>query len=429
MTAYRLVCLARYLGGCFLLVTTTVQSMADTDWQQLLTDKQRQQRVDLNLSQIPIGDAFGILAEQLQLNVIVADHIAGTTSLKLQDVSWIDAVESLSKAHNVAIHLQNNVLWITDTASPNPDSAVGQVELITINFAQASDLAEIITSAGNDFLSPEGALTVDQRTNTLIVNDTETKRKAIKKLIGQLDRPIRQVMIEARMVSLKTNLAREFGVRWGATSNGLASPADTEVNFIRGMQMALPVSQPAATVGLNVARLSDNLLLDLELSALEHENKGEIIASPKIFTANQQPAYIEQGTEIPYVESAASGATAVQFKKAVMGLRVTPHITPNDHVLLDLTITQNTRGDTVSTPTGPAVAIDTQEMGTQVLVKNGETIVLGGIFQTLELKDDTGVPILSSVPFVGQLFKHQRQQQQKRELVIFVTPTILASTE
>ena len=164
-------------------------------------------------------------------------------------------------------------------------------------------------------------------------------------------------------------------------------------------------------------------------TAMEQDNEAEIIARPKIFTSNQQPAYIEQGTEIPYVESAASGATAVKFKKAVMGLRVTPQITSNDYVMLDLTITQNTRGDTVSTPTGPAVAIDTQEMATRVLVKSGETIVLGGIFQQYELKDDTGVPILSSLPFVGNLFKNQREQSEKRELVIFVTPTLLSESE
>lgn len=149
------------------------------------------------------------------------------------------------------------------------------------------------------------------------------------------------------------------------------------------MQVDLPATNPAGTFSANLARLSDDILLDLELTALEQENKAEIITSPKIFTSNQQPAYIEQGTEIPYVETAAHGATAVQFKKAVMGLSVTPQITPNDHVLMELTITQNTRGDTVATPTGPAVAIDTQEMSTRVLAKNGETIVLGESFRNI----------------------------------------------
>lgn len=420
-----------YVGLVLLMLVSarSVDANPNTNWKHLLTAQQRQQKIDLNLTHTSIAEAFQILAEQLQLNVIIADDVTGTTNLTLKNVSWIDAVDSLSKTHGVHINLHNNVLWVSKHQAPIADDTAASLELISINFAKAAELAELLRNSGGQLSSLQGHISVDERTNTLIVYDTEPNRKAIKTLISKLDRPVRQVMIEARMVSLKTNLAKEFGVRWGASANGLASTPTEETTFIRGMQVDLPVAQPAATVGLNVARLRDDLLLDLELTALEQENKGEIIASPKIFTANQQPAFIEQGTEIPYVESAASGATAVQFKKAVMGLRVTPQITPNDHVLLDLTITQNTRGDTVSTPTGPAVAIDTQEIGTQVLVKNNETIVLGGIFQTWELKDEASVPILSSLPVIGELFKNQRRQQQKRELVIFVTPTILTSVE
>lgn len=398
-------------------------------WHSLLSEQQRQQKVNLNLTHVELTEALQILADQLQLNLIVADTVSGSTNLKLNDVTWLDAVMGLSKTHQIAIHLQNNVLWVSKSTKDPLAAEQRRLELIPVNFANAGDLAVLLSQSEQGLSSVQGAISVDERTNTLLVNDTDDNIRAIKDLVTQLDRPVKQVMIEARMVSLKTNLAKEFGVRWGASATGLNSTNSEDSNFIHGMQISAPVAQPHATVGLNVARLSDDLLLDLELTALEHENKGEIIASPKIFTANQQPAFIEQGTEIPYVESAASGATAVQFKKAVMGLRVTPKITPNNHVLLDLTITQNTRGDTVSTPTGPAVAIDTQEMGTQVVVKNGETIVLGGIFQTLELKDDSGVPILSSLPLLGRLFKHQRQQQQKRELVIFVTPTILEGSE
>ena len=414
-----------------LLTSLSVHSavaLKSNAWHALLTEQQRTQKINLNLTNVELTEALQILADQLQLNLIVADNVTGSTNLKLNDVTWLDAIQGLSKTHQIAIHLQNNVLWVSKSHDKSLATAEHRLALISVNFANASELAALLAQSGQGLSSGQGTIAVDERTNTLIVNDTEPHIAAIKKLVTQLDRPVRQVMIEARMVSLKTNLAKEFGVLWGASPTGLDSPAD-DASFIHGMQITAPVVQPHATVGLNVARLSDDLLLDLELTALEHENKGEIIASPKIFTANQQPAFIEQGTEIPYVESAASGATAVQFKKAVMGLRVTPKITPNQHVLLDLTITQNTRGDTVSTPTGPAVAIDTQEMGTQVLVKNGETIVLGGIFQTLELKDDSGVPILSSLPLVGRLFKHQRQQQQKRELVIFVTPTILEGSE
>jgi len=190
----------------------------------------------------------------------------------------------------------------------------------------------------------------------------------------------------------------------------------------------LPIASPAATIGFQVAKLADGRLLDLELSALERENKGEIIASPRITTANQKEAYIEQGTEIPYVESASSGATSVQFKKAVLGLTVTPQITPDNRVILDLVITQNTRGETVSTPTGPAVSIDTQEISTQVLVENGETIVLGGIYQQQILNDISKVPLLGDIPYVGVLFRTDSQVNEKRELLIFVTPRIVTNT-
>lgn len=422
--------LKNLIYGCILLTFLPSVSNAGTPkWEHLLSPEQQQAKVDLILADTPLRDIFQILADKLALNLIISDTINGSSSLQLKNVRWVDAISSLAASNRLFININGNVLWVSTQPQTQEHNNEASTELIAINFARAVDLAELLKSSPQSFLSATGSISVDERTNTLIVTEQAQQLSAIKSLIKRLDRPVRQVMIEARMVSLKTNIAEEFGVRWGASEFGLDTPPESSPTFIKGMQISLPAVQPAATVGLNVARLSDDLLLDLELTALERENKGEIIASPKIFTANQQPAYIEQGTEIPYVESAASGATAVQFKKAVMGLRVTPQITPNNHVLLDLTITQNTRGDTVSTPTGPAVAIDTQEMGTQVLVKDGETIVLGGIFQTLELNDDSSVPILSALPIVGQLFQHQQYHKEKRELVIFVTPTILVDTE
>jgi type IV pilus assembly protein PilQ len=190
----------------------------------------------------------------------------------------------------------------------------------------------------------------------------------------------------------------------------------------------LPVANPAGRIGLQVASLVDGTILDLELSALESENKGEIIASPRITVANQHEAYIEQGTEIPYVQQTSSGATSVEFKKAVLSLKVTPHITPDNRIILDLVVTQDTRGETVSTSTGPAVAIDTQEISTQVLVENGETIVLGGIFQQTSTDDVAKVPLLGDLPVIGNLFKTSQTINEKRELLIFVTPKILTDS-
>lgn len=396
---------------------------ADNHWAEELSASQQQQPVSLNTHDMPLRQLLQLLADQHKLNVVITDDVSGVSSLKLNNVPWIDAMEAVLATHGLRITRQGAV-WRVER---RPDSAVTQTYqslLLSVNFAKASDLAALLKTTEQSFLSPQGAVSVDERTNTLIVRDTPEQLDTIRKLVQRLDVPVKQVLIEARMVTVKANVSKELGIRWGVSNYGLNVP-DSAGSFVKGMQVDLPVSNPAGTFSANLARLSDDILLDLELTALEQENKAEIITSPKIFTSNQQPAYIEQGTEIPYVETAAHGATAVQFKKAVMGLSVTPQITPNNHVLMELTITQNTRGDTVATPTGPAVAIDTQEMSTRVLAKNGETIVLGGIFQEHSLNDDSRVPILGSLPMVGHLFSHQQQRNEKRELMIFVTPTIL----
>jgi type IV pilus assembly protein PilQ len=240
------------------------------------------------------------------------------------------------------------------------------------------------------------------------------------------------------MVTVRDNADEQLGVRWGFTGNSTdAAPSGSLLgaditntgtvpsDITDRLNVNLPVANAAGRIGFQIASLLDGNILDLELSALESENKGEVIASPRITVANQQEAYIEQGTEIPYVQSTSSGATSVEFKKAVLSLRVTPHITPDNRIILNLVVTQDTRGETVSTSTGPAVAIDTQEIKTQVLVENGETIVLGGIFQQISTKDVSKVPLFGDLPVVGRLFSTTGQEEEKRELLIFVTPKII----
>jgi type IV pilus assembly protein PilQ len=238
-------------------------------------------------------------------------------------------------------------------------------------------------------------------------------------------------------VTVRDNASEALGVQWGVSNtlnNGAVSGSIAGADSIASgvvpsiadrLNVALPVANPAGSIGIQIARLIDGTIIDLELSALESENKGEVIASPRITVANQHEAYIEQGTEIPYVQATSSGATSVEFKKAVLSLKVTPHITPDNRIIMDLVVTQDTRGDTVSTSTGDAVAIDTQEISTQVLVENGETIVLGGIFQQASSNDVRKVPLLGDLPFVGRLFKNSIEVLEKRELLIFVTPKIL----
>jgi type IV pilus assembly protein PilQ len=308
---------------------------------------------------------------------------------------------------------------------------------IQINYAKAADMAAILSSAEGSILSPRGAVTVDERTNTLLVRDTQTSIDQARSTVESLDIPVKQVLIESRIVTVLDNVDEQIGVRWGFSDrngdDGVSGSIEgagtiaggTVPSLAERLNVNLPVTGAAGSIGIQVARLVDGTILDLELSALETENKGEVIASPRITVANQQESYIEQGTEIPFVQATSSGATSVEFKKAVLSLRATPQITPDNRIILDLVVTQDTQGETVSTSTGPAVAIDTQEISTQVLVENGETIVLGGIFQQTTNKNKSQVPLLGDLPVVGRLFKNSQEEIEKRELLIFVTPKIL----
>ena len=306
-----------------------------------------------------------------------------------------------------------------------------------VNYAKAEQMATLLQSSNGGILSARGSVAVDERTNTLLLRDSVDSISMAKRLLKELDVPVKQVLIESRMVTVRDNVDEQLGVRWGLTGRqgdaALSGSAIAASNINSGvipelsdrLNVNLPVANAAGRIGVQIASLMDGTILDLELSALETENRGEIIASPRITVANQQEAYIEQGTEIPYVQSTSSGATSVEFKKAVLSLKVTPHITPDNRIILDLVVTQDTRGETVSTSTGPAVAIDTQEIKTQVLVENGETIVLGGIFQQISTNDVTKVPLLGDIPIVGGLFRNKVSIEQKRELLIFVTPKIV----
>ena len=307
-------------------------------------------------------------------------------------------------------------------------------EYVQVNYAEASDFAELIKNESNSILSIRGSVSVDERTNTLLIRDTAKSIEDIRRMVNVLDIPVRQVIIEARMVTVKDSINEELGIRWGVTdtdsefaTSGTLEGANTAgsglvPDLADRLNVNLPVANPAASLAFQVARLADGTILDLELSAMEKENKGEIIASPRITTANQKQAYIEQGVEIPYQEASSSGATTTQFKKAVLSLTVTPHITPDDRIILDLIVTQ----DTVSTvQNGSAPGIDTQRIGTQVLVNNGETIVLGGIYQQAIISTVSKVPVLGDIPYFGWLFRNSNNFNEKKELLIFVTPRIV----
>ncbi|WP_371375961.1 type IV pilus secretin PilQ [Thalassotalea aquiviva] len=406
--------------------------------------------ISLNFQDIEIRTVLQIIADYNGFNLVTSDTVSGNITLRLDGVPWDQALDIILKVKGLGKRMDGNILMI----APNDElvareakelQAKQQVselaplyaEYVQINYAKASEFSNLLKNEGTSLLSERGSVTVDERTNTLLIRDTAKSIEDIKRMISVLDVPIRQVVIESRMVTVKDNISQDLGIRWGAsrnggdsavsgsiegaelTNNGILPPINDRLN------VNLPVADAAGMIAFQVARLADGTILDLELSAMEQENKGEIIASPRITTSNQKEAYIEQGTEIPFVQAASSGATSVTFKKAVLGLRVTPQITPDNRIILDLVITQDTRGDTVSTGTGLATAIDTQEIGTQVLVNNGETIVLGGIYQQQVINAVSKVPILGDIPYLGWLFSTSNEFNEKKELLIFVTPRIV----
>ena len=327
-------------------------------------------------------------------------------------------------------------------------------EYLQVNYAKASDLADLIQGGGeNALLSGRGSVGIDDRTNTLLLQDTSDRIADIRRLVTTLDIPVKQVLIESRIVVVNDDFSRDLGVRWGATivrdkSDGLVSvtgsaegndtiiqsgidninntgqPYQDQVPALDDrFNVNLPVTNPAGQLALAV--LDDDYLVDLELSALQAEGRGEVISSPRVITANQKEAEIKQGVEIPYQESASSGATTTQFKEAVLSLTVTPQITPDDRIIMDLLVTKDSVGEVVASTTGFVPSIDTRSVQTQVLVDNGQTVVLGGIYETEQGETYTKVPYLGDIPFLGNLFKSTRIVSNKSELLIFVTPKIL----
>jgi len=427
-------------------------------------------RVTFNFQDIPVRSVLQLIADVSNLNIVVADNVSGNLTLRLTNVPWDQALDIVLDARNLDKRENGNVIWIAPTAdiAAREQQLLQAIQdrkeleplvtsLISVSYATAADLQALIDSArqnsqgGADagLLSDRGSIAIDERTNTLMVTDTPSRVEAIEKLVRELDRAVRQVQIEARIVIANSEFAHAIGVRFGVSAlhnkrnilavsgdgagadllNPATNPRDDGLLDLPGIpdryNVNLPVADSSAG-SIGISFLAGNVLLDLELTALEAEGDGEIVSTPRVITANQSEAYIQQGVEIPYEQAASSGATAVQFKDAVLELRVTPLITPDNRVQLDLNVKQDSVGEIYQTGRGGSVpSIDTRELSTSVLVNNGETVVLGGIFQDERARKADRVPYLSSIPVVGYLFKRRSNETRKRELLIFVTPTIV----
>ncbi|OXY83823.1 type IV pilus secretin PilQ [Oceanimonas doudoroffii] len=404
--------------------------------------------ISMNFQDIPVRTVLQLIADFNNFNLVTTDSVQGNLTLRLDGVPWEQALDTILQVRGLGKRLDGNILLVAPAAELAQQEqrqlehqqaqevlAPLETEFLQVNYAKAADVVALLTNESTGLLTERGAIAVDDRTNMLVIKDTRASIESIRRMLSLLDIPIKQVVIEARMVTIDDGFEEAFGVRWGysndntsgsntqsvsGTLEGLRSDNDTSLN------VNLPVAGAAGNVAFQIAKLNGGRILDLELSALERENRAEIIASPRVTTSNQKPALIEQGTQVPYSSSSGEGGTEVQFQDAVLSLKVTPQITPDNRVVLDLTVTQDAIGERIPQATGgEAVAINTQSITTQVLVNDGETLVLGGIFQQNITRNVTKVPLLGDIPVVGNLFKTTRDNNSKRELIIFVTPRIV----
>ncbi len=393
-------------------------------------------KVSLEFNDAPVNVVLQALADHQQLNLVVAPGVEGVLSLRLRDLPWQQAFDIILQMGKLTSKKQGNVLMIFPESEllvqqqQKAERAARQLSeqpLVSktraLKHADANEVAISLNAQQGALLSTRGQASADSRTNTLLIRDTAKALDDVLSWVDAMDRPLQQVQLVAHIVTINSHSLRELGVRWGFNSSETQASSMVVDHF----NMGLPVANPTLTAGFNLARISGRLL-DLELTALEQEGNVEIIASPRLLTAHSQTASIKQGTEIPYqVSSGASGSTSIEFKEAVLGMEVTPKILPNGAITLALQISQNMPGRSIRQAEGEALAIDKQEIKTQVTVKNGETIVLGGIFQRHNEKSQSKVPGLGNVPLIGSLFKYQSTEQRRRELVIFITPTLIES--
>jgi len=420
------------------------------------------EKLSLNFQNIEVRAVLQLLADFTGMNLVTSDTVTGNLTLRLKNVPWDQALDIILKSKGLAMRQSGNVMMVApaaEIAAREKQELEAQkqlveleplyTEIVEVKFAKADQLATLLSTAGSQgggasssgdrgFLSKRGSITIDQRTNSLLIRDTAEHLEEIQQVIEHLDKPVRQVLIESRIVIANNDFNKELGVRFGASTQNdnsslgqfaTSGNLDGTTQIINGedleqedrLNVDLPVTNAAGTIGLALAKLPLGMILELELSAMQAEGRGEIISSPRVITSNQQQATIEQGTEIPYQEASSSGATSVSFKEAVLKLDVIPQITPDDRIVMDLEVSQ----DQVGSIFNGVPSIDTRSVQTQVLVDNGETVVLGGIYEQNTQDNIERVPFFGDLPYVGFLFKNTQKTDQKRELLVFVTPKIV----
>ena len=421
------------------------------------------ERLSLNFQDIEVRAVLQLIADFTGFNLVTSDTVTGHVTLRLKNVPWDQAMDLILKTKGLGKRQSGNVIMVApqeeiaareklelESQKQIEELAPLKTEFVQVNYAKAGDLATLLKAEANKLHTVRGNVTVDERTNTLLVQDTAEALTDVRKVVQALDIPVRQVLIESRIVVANEDFSKDLGVRFGYShinnpknealtqAGGLQSNftsliggginGDTKYSGVTSFNtdgkenyiVDLPVAGPAAAFRWSIGKIG-SYLLQLELSALQVEGRGEILASPQVITANQKEAVIESGTEIPYQQASSSGATSVSFKKAVLSLTVTPHITPDDRIIMDLKVNRDSVGQIFA----GVPSIDTNEVQTQVLVENGETVVLGGIMTSTNRNDKTSVPFFGELPYLGHLFKRTSVTNKKQELLIFVTPKIL----
>ncbi len=423
--------------------------------------------LSLNFQDIEVRAILQILADFTGLNIVVSDSVKGNLTLRLQNVPWDQALDIILRTKGLTMRQNGNVIFIAPTEEVAAREKLDlesrktvqeliplRTEIIQVNYAKAADLKDLLKSAGEkgqSMLSPRGDVAVDERTNTLIIKDVPDKIAEVRDLVTKLDMPARQVMIDSRVVIASNDFSRDLGVRFGVTgvgkngNDGIATVSGTSAGTsaivnsalsnlqstgqpfptqIPALNQRLGVNLPVAGTSLAFAILGSDYLVDLELSALQAEGQGEVISNPKVVTADLKKATILQGRQIPYATVSQDG-TKVEFKDAFLKLEVTPQITPDDRIRMDLKVSKDEQGANVATSTGTQPTIDKREVETQVMVNNGETVVLGGVFEQNKNDSVSKTPLLGDIPLLGYLFRTTNKTDTKRELLIFVTPQIL----
>lgn len=407
-------------------------------------------KLSLNFQNVEVRSVLQVIADFTGLNIITSDTVTGNLTLRLKDVPWDQALDIILQSKGLAMRKTGNVILI----APSDELATKEklaleakqqieeleplyTESFSLKYQKAQNFLNVFNDAKQRILSKRGSAVVDPRTNTLFIQDTPAKLEELRRLIQQVDVPLKQVMIESRIVIADDKFSRALGARFGVQSPGSANNLEvgTSGNLTSSSAIAagtapsgggnlnvnLPVNGATGTFALTLLRLGTGTLVNLELSALEADKRGKVVSSPRVITADKQKATIEQGTEIPYQEASSSGATTVSFKSATLSLAVTPQITPDDKVIMDLEV----KKDTVGQIFAGVPSIDTRKVITQILVDNGETAVLGGIYEQTERNDVNKVPGFGDLPLLGGLFRNTTKQDDKTELLIFITPKIL----